>query len=112
MDVGSVGIARLLVTILEGVQLFTKNQSLNSYCRVSVGDKRVEQTNHKLITQTKIARSLFPIYDNFTTDKGSTLPLFNATWNYSLQFILKEPLEKTWLCLSCFDEDPFAPDCK
>lgn len=110
MDPGNVGIGRLLVTILEGVQLFTKNQSLNSYCRVSVGDKRAEQTTHRLINQTKIARSLFPINEN--DDRRSRLALFNATWNYSLQFILKEPLEGACLCLSCYDEDPFAPDCK
>ncbi|XP_015786793.1 intersectin-2 isoform X2 [Tetranychus urticae] len=102
------GIGRLLVTVLEAVQLFTRNSTLNSYCRVSVGDKSSDQSKYRQISETKVARSCFPTERDKTNNHG--LVLFTANWNYSMQFILKEPLQNTFLTLACFDEDPFAPD--
>ncbi|XP_053214714.1 intersectin-1-like isoform X2 [Panonychus citri] len=109
-DSPGTGIGRLLVTVLEAVQLFTRNETLNSYCRVSVGDKFSDQSSHRQISETKVARSCFPMSNDKFNSHGNKLTLFTANWNYSMQFILKEPLRNTCLSISCFDEDPFAPD--
>lgn len=108
-------IGRLLLTILEAVQLTTKNLTLNSYCKVSIGPKHSEQEKHRQIEKTKVARCCFPL--NSTTvgpfmHEKSSITLFTAKWNYSMQFLITEPLAETCLYITCFDEDPFSPDCK
>ncbi|XP_074601027.1 dynamin associated protein 160 isoform X2 [Brevipalpus obovatus] len=104
------GLGRLLVTLLEASQLSSKNQALNCYCRVSVGDKRFGQESHTQITQTKVARCCFPLTETQKNTNGTQIAVFNVTWNYSMQFILREPIRTSCLHFICYDENPFSSD--
>ncbi|KAG7465648.1 hypothetical protein MATL_G00155770 [Megalops atlanticus] len=79
------GIGRLLITILEAIELKAckPNGKANPYCEVTMGE------------QCYVSRTL-----------NDTL---NPKWNFNCQFFIKDIYQDV-LCITILEKDPFAPD--
>ncbi|RWS14578.1 intersectin-2-like isoform X13 [Dinothrombium tinctorium] len=101
------GIGRLFVTVVDAVQLTSKNCVLNTFCIVSIGLRNKDQQSHRSVHLTKVVRC-FPLSPIPADTQQRT---FNAKWNDSMQFFLgNNSLENYCLIISCYEKNYFSPN--
>ncbi|XP_054165582.1 intersectin-1-like isoform X2 [Oppia nitens] len=115
-------IGRLLVTVMDGLQLYTNNNVLNAFCKISIG--KSEQHIHQSHT-TKIVRSvaLSPNGERTVTSRSSPsnvtknqvnsnncrTNVYKVKWNDSTQLNIYEEIHNI-LQIDCYDRNPYAPN--